>query len=66
MPQQNLFKFGSIRISSQFDTGNLSDVSQLSARNFLMELSSDGEPYIENLPYHTWFHFRITGFEAGK
>jgi len=64
-PQQNSYSFGEITISSQFDTGNICDVSQVSARNFTMSVASDGMPYINSLNYRTWFHFRVSGFKPG-
>ena len=40
-PQQNVYKFGDVKISSNFDTGNISDVTQVSDYNYMMTVAPD-------------------------
>ncbi|CAI2359427.1 unnamed protein product [Moneuplotes crassus] len=60
---QNSYEFGSVKISSKFDTGNIIDVKQVSERNFIMTTVSDGEPF-KKTNSKAWYHFSITGFET--
>ncbi|CAI2359232.1 unnamed protein product [Moneuplotes crassus] len=63
---QNFYSFGSLVISSKFDTGNILDVCQISDRNFIMTTASDGEPYRKPGKSKAWYHFSITGFQQGE
>jgi hypothetical protein len=71
-PQQNTFVFPSsgIKISSQFDSGNLARCMQQSKNLFHMYISEDSLPYTP-LPagcqnYRTWFYFSVTGVPKGE
>ena len=66
LQKKNIYKFDKVTISSNFDTGNICEVTQVSAKNFIMTTWSDGYPYIKDLKQKAWFHFNITGFEQGK
>lgn len=62
-PQQvwKTFDDWGITISSRFDSGNLGKVVKVGDNAFDLWLSGDGEPYVEEELYKTWFYFSITG-----
>ena len=70
-PQQNTFVFPQtgVKISSQFDSGNLARCTQQSKNYFHMYISEDSLPQTP-LPagsqnYRTWFYFSVTGVTKG-
>ena len=64
-PQRNTYKFGSVRISSDFDNGNIWDVVQVSERYYTWGIVGDGQPFDDSLPFKKWFYFSIEGVEKG-
>ncbi|CDW91598.1 UNKNOWN [Stylonychia lemnae] len=72
-PQQNTFNFGSITITSAFDSGNLARCEEGDEVNnvrkiqnqfklqFNMWIATDSLPYFKNCGYRTWFYFGVKG-----
>ena len=50
-PQHNTYNFGQIKISSDFDNGNIWDVFQVSERYYTMAIVGDGLPFNDSFPF---------------
>ena len=61
-PQHVVKEFGNgVVVRSDFDSGNLRQVYQVSDNEYEMLVSSDGLPYSFDSKMHTTFHFKISG-----
>eukprot|EP00347_Sterkiella_histriomuscorum_P018404 403345634 len=61
-PQQNTFQFGSVTITSAFDSGNLARCEEGEEPNsYNMWIATDSLPYFKNCGYRTWFYFAVKG-----
>lgn len=65
-PQRNTYRFGSIVISSDFDSGNVCDVTQVSERCFNLGIVGDGQPFDDSFPFKKWFYFSVEGVQQGN
>ena len=63
---RNEFKFGKLVFSSKFDSGNMLKVTKIKAWEYDIESCLDCEGTANVTTYSSWFHFSISGAEAGE
>eukprot|EP00291_Cryptomonas_curvata_P001003 CAMPEP_0172193632 /NCGR_PEP_ID=MMETSP1050-20130122/25081_1 /TAXON_ID=233186 /ORGANISM="Cryptomonas curvata, Strain CCAP979/52" /LENGTH=108 /DNA_ID=CAMNT_0012869247 /DNA_START=70 /DNA_END=392 /DNA_ORIENTATION=+ len=65
-PSQGTWRFGSLVFSSEFCSGNIASVTQLSETSYELCTSPDCAGTQYETSYRTWFYFSVSGVKKDQ